>query len=108
MRLQMKPKGGPQIASLSFNGDLTCLACGTAEGYGIYLTMPLERYCFRSFAGGGFSIVEMFGQVISWTGRFSEHMHGSHLRRRQTRLRDYTRTGRVRVGRICAHARGCR
>jgi len=30
---------------------------------GIFLTMPLERYCFRTFPGGGFSIVEMFGQV---------------------------------------------
>ena len=25
--------------------------------------MPLERYCFRSFPDGGFSVVEMFGQV---------------------------------------------
>ena len=40
---------------------------------GIFLTMPLERYCFRTFPGGGFSIVEMFGQVCVcvrnvWTG----------------------------------------
>jgi len=63
MRLQTSTKGGNKIASISFNGDMRCLACATSEGYGIFLTAPLERYCFRSFAGGGFSIVEMFGQV---------------------------------------------
>ena len=47
MRLQTRPKGGPQIASLSFNGDLTCLACGTAEGYGIYLTFGAGKKDLR-------------------------------------------------------------
>ena len=54
--------GAGAITSVSFNDDLSCLACATDDGYGIFLTMPLVRYCFRSFAGGGFSIVEMFGQ----------------------------------------------
>ena len=60
MRLQTGT-GDQKIASISFNDDLSCLACATVDGYGIFLTVPLERYCFRSF-DGGFSIVEMFGQ----------------------------------------------
>ena len=59
MRLQTGT-GDQKIASISFNDDLSCLACATVDGYGIFLTVPLERYCFRSF-DGGFSIVEMFG-----------------------------------------------
>eukprot|EP00802_Teleaulax_amphioxeia_P022567 Tamp_23029.p1 GENE.Tamp_23029~~Tamp_23029.p1 ORF type:complete len:184 (+),score=22.54 Tamp_23029:35-553(+) len=66
MRLQTKTSDNKtsdhKLASVSFNDDLSCLACATSEGYGIFLTMPLERYCFRTFPGGGFSIVEMFGQ----------------------------------------------
>ncbi|EKX34605.1 hypothetical protein GUITHDRAFT_90449 [Guillardia theta CCMP2712] len=50
------------VGRVSLNEERRCLTCASERGYGIYLSVPLERYCWRSFAGGGFSFAELFGQ----------------------------------------------